>query len=98
MEEFCDELSQRVGSSRLDGLNPVVLYGIIKGSWFGKNASELVSVAIEHPPTFDALIYAAASTSSLQRTILGTLVKGELRDREAMSFVEKINHLMLDKQ
>ena len=98
VEEFCDELSQRVGSSRLDGLNPVVIYGIIKGSWFGKNASELVSVAIEHPPTFDALIYAAASTSSLQRTILGTLVKGELRDREAMSFVEKINHLMLDKQ
>lgn len=98
VEEFCDALVTRVPSSRIDGLNPVVLYGIVKGSWFGKNASELVSVAIEHPPTFDALIHAAAGSSTLQRTILGTLVKAELRDREALAFVEQINHLIIGKE
>lgn len=97
VEEFCDALLTRVGSSKLDGLNPVVLYGIIRGSWFGKNASELVSVAIEHPPTFDALLHAAAGSSTLQRTLLGTLVKAELRDREALAFVETINHAILEK-
>lgn len=96
--DFCDELTQRVGSSHLDGLNPIVLYGIIRGAWFGKNASEMVAVSIEHPPTFDALIYAAASTSSLQRTNLGTLVKAELRDKEALSYVEKVNGLILNKE
>ena len=98
VEEFCDNLVTRVPSSRIEGLNPVVLYGIVKGSWFGKNASELVSVAIEHPPTFDALIHSAAGSSALQRTVLGTLVKGELRDREALAFVEKINHAILGKE
>lgn len=98
VSDFCDALITRVVNSRLEGLNPVVLYGIIKGSWFGKNASELVSVAIEHPPTFDALIHAAAGSSTLQRTILGTLVKGELRDREALAFVESVNRLILDKE
>lgn len=96
--EFCDTLITRTGSSKIDGLNPVVLYGIVKGSWFGKNASELVSVSIEHPPSFDALIHAAAGSSTLQRTILGTLVKAELRDREALAFVEKINHAILGKE
>lgn len=98
VEEFCDNLITRIPSSRLEGLNPVVLYGIVKGSWFGKNASELVSVSIEHPPTFEALLYAAAGSSALQRTILGTLVKAELRDREALAFIEKINHATINKE
>ena len=96
VEDFTDAISTRIPSSRVSDLTPVVLYGILRGSWFGKNASELVSVAVEHPPTFDALIHAAAGSSSLQRTVLGTLVKAELRDRDAESFVQGINALIIE--
>lgn len=98
VDDFCGALATRVNSSRIDDINPVVLYSIIKGSWFGKNAPEIAAVAVEHPPTFDALTYTAASVSSFQRTILGTIVKQELRDREALAFVEKVNGLILEKE
>jgi len=98
IDDFCDAVSTRIQSSRLEDINPVVLYSIIKGSWFGKNSAELAAVAVEHPPTFDALVYAAGSVSSFQRTLLGGLVKQELRNRDALSFIQKINNLILDKE
>lgn len=98
INDFCEAVATRIPRSRLADLNPVVLYSIIKGSWFGKNSAELAAVAVEHPPTFDALVYAAASVSSFQRTILGGLVKQELRNRDALTFVEKINKIILDKE
>ena len=95
VEDFCDAVTTRITTSRLDGLNPTVLYGIIKGSWFGKNAAELVQVGVEHPPTFDALCYAAGTTSSLQRTLIGTIVKRDLKSKDAIGFIEKISRLII---
>lgn len=97
VKEFCEILSSQLDTNRLAGLNPATLFGLMKGSWFGKNAGEIVNVSLEHPPTFNGLIYAAAGSPSFQKTSLGKLVKENLKSNEAGSFIHSIAQLINNK-
>lgn len=50
--DFCKIAEEVTGSIRLKQLNPGVLFSVINNTFFGPNASEIVAVAIEHPPTW----------------------------------------------
>jgi hypothetical protein len=97
VKEFAALLGTGALSSRMEDVNPLVIYSSLRGTWMAlKNAAETVAVAIEHPPTFEALLYSAATTSALQRSALGTMVKEELRDKDALAFVERITRIIAD--
>lgn len=63
-------LAKHSGSMRLDGLKFADLYTIIASSWIGVNARENVGVALEHIPTWIALLYSALDERSYRKTII----------------------------
>lgn len=75
LSAYCSALQQFSGSARLDNINPAFIYAALGGSWFGLNVKELVAVAVEHPPTFCAMIGAAIETRTYQKTGIGMLVR-----------------------
>jgi hypothetical protein len=73
--EFSDVTAQYGESIRLGKLSPGLIYTMLGGIWFGANANENVAVALEHPPTFIAMLYMATTNRGYRKSILGQMVQ-----------------------
>jgi hypothetical protein len=78
---FCNVVSGL--SVRLKDFNPGVLYAILGNTWFGYNAKEMVAVALEHPPTWMAILLAALSERTYKNSGITKLL--ERRSNRAAS-------------
>lgn len=65
---FCRMAQQVTGSVRLKDFNVGILYGILGGTWFSPDRQEIVAVALEHPPTWLAILYAAYTERSFKNS------------------------------
>ena len=77
--ELIETLKEHGGSERYENLNIGFLYTITSGSWFGAQASEVVAVALEHPPTWIALVATALKTRTFRKSAIGETVEREDR-------------------
>ena len=68
ISSFCHYAHVVTGSVRLQELNVGVLYSILGGTWYGTNAKENVAVALEHPPTWLAILMAAYTERSFKNS------------------------------
>ena len=59
IEDYCEYVKKITENVRLKDFNLAVLLTIVKNSWYGANAKEMLSVALEHPPTWNAIVYTA---------------------------------------
>lgn len=64
LPKFCEYLPKVTGSVRLDNFSPAILFTLVGGTWLGYNAREVACVALEHIPTFIAMVYASANNRS----------------------------------
>ena len=72
---FC-QLAQTIsGSVRLSDLNVGLLYSIVGSTWFGTNSKEMVAVAMEHPPTWLAILMAAYSERTFKNSAITKLTE-----------------------
>lgn len=97
LDELCAALRERSGSVRLTDLKFIDLFTIIASSWVGVNARENIGVALEHIPTFIAILYMALTDRSYRRTRMTDLIErtGNRRDRD--DFQRKVE-LLVDSQ
>lgn len=70
IEDFCFNVVNILENVRLEKFNLVTLLTIVKNSWYGANAKEIISVALEHPPTFAAIVYTALSEKTFKNSTL----------------------------
>jgi hypothetical protein len=75
LTDFTEALVSHGQSVRLEQLKPGILYTMLGGIWFGSNANETSAVALEHPPTFCAMLFMILEDRSYRKTILGQLVQ-----------------------
>lgn len=68
VEHFCHMAEEVTGSVRMQELKVGVLFAIMGGTWFGTNAREIACVAIEHPPTWIAILMQAISERSYKNS------------------------------
>lgn len=59
IDDFCKVLSKVTENIRLEGFNIGVVLSLISNSWYGHESKQILSVALEHPPTWCAIIYAS---------------------------------------
>lgn len=97
IEDYCSAVATATGSIRLDNFKFVGLFNMISSSWFGVNAREIVGVALEHLPTFYALVYSALTDRSYRKCLLGKTIDS-IRDRAAEErFSYAMKDLLLEK-
>jgi len=75
IEDFCSHLEDVTNNIRLKGFNATVLYPLLKATWYGHNANEVVAVAMEHIPTFIAMLYAAINERSFKRSAFAKMTE-----------------------
>lgn len=76
IKHFCEAAKEVTSSVRLNELNVGLLFQLLGGSWYN-NGREMVAVALEHPPTWIALLLAAVTDRSYHGTGLARLVERE---------------------
>lgn len=85
IKEFCAAIRDKNLSSRLERFQPGVIMTEVARSWFGTEARELVAVALEHPPTFLAILYSAVTDRSYYRSKLGDLVQRSFKKGDQLN-------------
>lgn len=76
VHDYIELLEKHGNSVRFEQLNAGLLYSILyMGSWFGANKNELISLAVEHPPTFIGMVLSAIDERGYRKTVIGELLK-----------------------
>lgn len=70
MGDFCKKVKAYLNNVRLEELDSGILVQLMKGTWFGDNAAENVSVALEHPPTWLTILLEAYTSTAMKNTII----------------------------
>jgi hypothetical protein len=94
VKEFIGAVRKSVESTRVDHLELGFLYALLGGSWFGSNSRETVCVALEHPPTFLALVLASLNTKSYRNATLAKVVTMAVKGGNDRDFVRGVTFLL----
>lgn len=70
IKDYIEGLKKASGTVRFDAFSFGVLYALLGSGWFGPNSRETVCVALEHPPTFIALLVSAVQLKSFKSTVI----------------------------
>lgn len=93
IQEFIGVVRQTLDSVRVEHLELGFLYALLGGSWFGSNSRETVCVALEHPPTFLALVFTALNTRSYRNATLAKVVTMAIKGGNDKEFVRSLSFL-----
>ena len=96
IQSFIDIAQIATGSVRLKNMNVGLLYTILSGSWFGANSKEIVTVALEHPPTFLALIYQAINERGYRKARLTEYTASSDKQDLGKSFTYNVASILHD--
>lgn len=59
LDDYCVAAIAAVENVRLKNFNVPMLLTMVRNSWYGTNSKDVISVALEHPPTWIAIVFAA---------------------------------------
>lgn len=88
--DFCGRLEEVIGDVRFRNFSSILLYPTINSTWYSANANEMVAVAVEHIPSFMALLLAASTERSFMRTGVSKLMERVPAKAAANDFVHQM--------
>jgi hypothetical protein len=94
VEQFCKLAQEVVASVRLAQLNVGLLYAILKSTWYGSGAAELVTVALEHPPTWLSMVAMASQDRSYKNAAINHLLERQDRRDKGQTFLRAIRNML----
>ncbi len=90
VNELIGAIHKSIPSPRVEQINLGFLFSVVRGSWFGANGSETVCVALEHPPTFIALVHSSLELRSFRNYTLAKVVQNQVRSGNDRAFVNSL--------
>ena len=96
VDRFCEVAPEVTESIRLKELNRGIMAMMLKGTWLNMGNDEIPFVALEHPPTWIAMVYAALSVHGYHRTSIAKIATRLHGNTGVKEFTIGINSLMED--
>lgn len=90
IDDFCLACYKVTDNIRLKNLDKDVLKNILSNNWLGLRSYEMATLAIEHPPTWIALVYASLTHQFYKKTIIGTTVDKLDRKNKGKEFLNDL--------
>lgn len=94
IQDFVDVLKAVVPNKRMDNMNIPLLYAIVGGGWFGMNSKEIIAVAMEHLPTWLAIVATAISDRSFRKAGVSQVVLQSDRNGSGKTFAMNVVRLI----
>lgn len=73
LKDFCTNVRKILDNPRLQDFNEGMVITLLGTSWFGTNAKEMLAVAIEHPPTWLAIVYSSFVERSFKNSAIAKI-------------------------
>ena len=89
-EDLAEEMSTKSHQERTGQLKFRDLYILLSNSWFGTNSRENVGIALEHLPTYIAMLYTAIGNRSFNKTAITQRADTVARPHELKSFTDLV--------
>lgn len=89
-DDLAEAMSTRSRQERTGPLKYQDIYLLMSSSWFGVNARENVGVALEHLPTYIAMLYMAVGDRSYRKTVLTQRADTVSRPHELKAFTDLV--------
>ncbi len=70
VEDLISAIKDITENVRLKNFNLPVLLTMIKSSWYATNVKEIIAVALEHPPTWLAIVYASLHERTYKNSMI----------------------------
>jgi hypothetical protein len=94
LDDFCSNCRSILENPRIENLNAGLLISIIGNSWFGMNAKEVLAVALEHPPTWVTLVYAAFTERTYKKALLSRISERFTGSKGGGDFMKAFTNLL----
>lgn len=96
IDDLCKNCKVVIKNTALFNFNPAVLLTLIRSAWFGNYAKENVAVALEHPPTWCAIIYSAISEKTYKSSTIYRYVEKLGKRNADEGFVDAYSRMMAE--
>ena len=96
VEDLCETIANLVGGIKLRDFNAGILITILRNTWNGVNAPEILAVSLEHPPTFISLVYISLVERTYKSSALCRIAEKFAKQELANSFVNAFTHMIQD--
>lgn len=93
LQLFINEVKERCDNPRVKHLDPASLIQLASGGWMGTWAREIMSVAIEYPPYFAAVVYTALHERGMRSAMFTKMVQRFASRPELKGFKNSIDAL-----
>lgn len=93
IQQFCDLAREVTQSVRLEELNTGLMFAILGSSFARTDWRELVAVALEHPPTWVALVMLAVSERTYKHTVVTKITERASFRNEGQNFVRAVTKM-----
>lgn len=94
LDSYCDAVKELLENIRLKDFNLAMLLTIIRNSWYGTNAKELIAIALEHPPTWIAMVYAAITEKTYTNSSVSKIAERLSKRGQSEEFIKNIKSLV----
>lgn len=91
VNDLCEAVKAILKNIRLQDFNLTMLLSVINNTWYGNNARDMISIAIEHPPTWIAIVFAAMTEKTYKSCQIYRLIESQARSGNVSEF--KLNYL-----
>jgi len=99
IDDYCKEVQTCIENVRLNDFNHPMLLTLIRNSWYGTNSKEMLSVALEHPPTWIAIVFATLTERTYKSSSLYKIVEMQGKrgnaDEFRMNYLELISNTVI---
>jgi hypothetical protein len=96
ISDYCNTVKRILQNPRLESFNSGLLITIIGSTWFGNNARELTAMALEHPPTWIALVYRAFKDRSYRNSLIAKITERYAGSKGGDNFLRSLVSLLED--
>ena len=94
INDFCSICKGILENPRIENLNAGILITILGGSWFGMSAKELLAVALEHPPSWIALVNSALTERTYRKSLLSRISERYAGNKGGNDFIKAFESLV----
>jgi hypothetical protein len=96
IQSMVDGLRIATENVRLNNLNLVNLLNLMRNIWLGINAKDIITIAVEHPPTWMAVVYAALNERTFRKTNIYQIAERIGRGSKAEDYLTQYNAVLAD--
>lgn len=94
IDALLEGIKQATQNTRLRDLSFNALFMVLSMSWVGVHSRENVGLALEHAPTFLAMVFAAGDERSFRKTVITRQVENAGRPADVQAFIKYITRLV----